>query len=493
MKFNSIRFKIGVLYIVVLGIVLIIYSTILYFSLHYTLYDELDKELSSKAQEVASSIDTYEQSLMIDEFSLEGATQRIFELIHDYSDPDNLSQIERQWLQKVEKFDLRKDYLSFLNIEGEIIAKTSNMSLFLPKLSQKDIDKLQEGNQIFRNIYVEKRDMREINAPFFYRPDKLYIIQVATSLKPLIYLLRARLLHIGISIPIVLLFACLFTNLFANRILKPVVEITRTASYITHRDLSARVKAEHIDEEMKYLVDAFNDMISRLEKSFKYISEFSAHVAHDLKTPLAIIKGEADIALRKDRNIEEYKRALMVNLEEVEKMLKVIDDLLLLTKLDYRPEFFEFENFDFAEFLWEICEQTKILAERKNIKVKVNLPYKKIPISANRLHLRRLFFNIIDNAIKFTPQHGDISIDAKREDRKICITILDTGIGIAKEDLPHIFERFYRVDKTSGCLVAGSGLGLSIVQAIAKLHQATIEVKSFPNKATIFQVRLPIL
>ena len=152
------------------------------------------------------------------------------------------------------------------------------------------------------------------------------------------------------------MFGGFFGRVFASRILRPIVEITKTAKKITHEDLHSRVEAKHVDEEMKYLVDAFNDMISRLEQSFRYIAEFSSHVAHDLKTPLAIIRGESDIALRKDRTPEEYKRAIMVVLGESERMLRVIEDLLLLTRLDYRPEIFKFERINLAEFLWEISE-----------------------------------------------------------------------------------------------------------------------------------------
>ncbi|MBU1124428.1 MAG: HAMP domain-containing histidine kinase, partial [Candidatus Omnitrophica bacterium] len=351
--------------------------------------------------------------------------------------------------------------------------------------------KIKDGEPIYKSIIFEKRNLRIIAIPFL-QGDTYYIIQIATSLKPVIHLLQVRLLHIVISIPIILLGASFLGGLFAARILRPVVEITKTASKITHEDLSARVKAEHVDEEMRYLVQSFNDMISRLEQTFNYISEFSSHVAHDLKTPLAIIRGEADVVLRKERGKEEYKRVIMVILEETQSMSKVIDDLLLLTRLDYRPEFFKFERFDIIEFLTEIFEQSKLLASRRGITVEVSFPKAEITVNADRVHLRRLFFNILDNAIKFSRESSSIVITATQKDNKVCVAIEDSGVGIVEQDLPKIFDRYFRAQSSDLQEVSGTGLGLHIAQSIAKVHQGIIQVQSTPEKGSVFTVILPL-
>lgn len=493
MKFNSIKFKISVLYIAILGIILIVYSGFLYLSLRYTLYDELDNELNKKAQEIASAIDAYVNVLAHSQESLDFAAKRVISFAVEQTEQEGIDELQRQWLQKVDKLDLKEDNINFLNINNEPLASSANLRGAVIFLSSKDIMRLRRGNQVFKSIKFEKRNLRIINTPFSYGDNEQYIIQVATSLKPVIHLLQVRLMHIAFSIPIVLLLASFLGRVFASRILRPVVEITQTASKITHEDLSSRVKAEHVDEEMKYLVDAFNDMISRLEQSFKYIAEFSSQVAHDLKTPLAIIRGEADIALRKDRDVEEYKRVIRVNLEEAERMLKVIEDLLLLTKLDYRPEFFKFERFDLINFLWEIGEQTKILAAQKNITVNINIPQERISIHADRLHLRRLFFNLIDNAIKFNYKNGKIDINAENKSGKITVSVSDTGIGISEEDLPRVFERFFHADRTDKHVESGTGLGLSIAQSIAKIHRGDIQTESTLGKGSIFTVTLPLI
>ena len=378
-----------------------------------------------------------------------------------------------------------------MNINGKSVIKSGNLQSGLLVLSPEEMEDISQGDPVFKNIKFEKRNLRVIGTPFFYGEDKKFIIQIGTSLKPVIHLLQVRLMHIAISIPIILVLASFFGRLFSSRILRPVAEITSTARNITHEDLSLRVKTEHVDQEMKYLVDAFNNMISRLEKSFKYIAEFSSHVAHELKTPLAIIRGEADIALRKGRSPEEYKRVIKVNLEEAERMFKVIEDLLLLTKLDYRPEFFKFEVFNLTDFFEEIYEQSKILASQKDIQVSINMPEDKVLMKGDRLHLRRLFFNLIDNSIKFTPKDGKIKLNIRNEDRKVIVDISDTGIGIIEENLPKIFDKFFHIDKTSDQISHSAGLGLSIADSIVRFHQGNISVKSIPEKGSTFTVSLP--
>ncbi|MFH1339157.1 MAG: ATP-binding protein [Candidatus Omnitrophota bacterium] len=493
MKFNSIRFKISVLYIAILGVILIVYSSFLYLSLRYTLYDELDNELSGKAREIAAAIDSYVQALGYDKQSFNFAVKRVITFEGEHPEQDQISELERQWMQRVDKLDLKEDYINFLNSKGKNLVSSANLQAALFSLFPKELARLSEGKIILSSIKLEKRNLRAISAPFSYDDSERYIIQVVTSLKPVIHLLQVRLMHITISIPVILIFASFLGRFFASGILRPVVEITKTASKITHEDLSSRVKAEHVDEEMKYLVNAFNNMISRLERSFQYIAEFSSHVAHDLKTPLAIIRGESDVALRKIRDVAEYRRVIRVTLEETERMLRVIEDLLLLTKLDYRPEVFKFGRFDLIEFLWEIYEQSKILASQKGITVSIDMPQEPVYLSGDKLHLRRLFFNLIDNAIRFTPEHGRIDFAVKSENKKAVVSISDTGAGIAEEDLPKIFDRFFHADRTGQEVKPSTGLGLSIAQSIAKIHSGRIEVKSKLSEGSVFTVTLPLL
>ena len=303
---------------------------------------------------------------------------------------------------------------------------------------------------------------------------------------------RNKLFCILIPIPLTLLFGYYIGHLIIKRILKPIKKMTDTVKNITHEDLSLRVKAENVDEELGRLIEAFNDMVSRLRESFEYITDSSSYIVHELKTPIAIIRGESEFALKKERDKEEYKRVISVSLEETKRMLKIIEDLLLLTKMNYQPDVLKFEQIDLTQFIRIIYEQAKILTSKKNITVNINTSEETGMVNADELHLRRLFLNLIDNAIKFTPVSGSITINLRYGDQKAAVSIIDTGIGIEEENVPKLFDKFFRIDTTIKDASPSSGLGLSIAQSIAELHKGEISVTSRVGQGTNFTVSLPI-
>ena len=302
---------------------------------------------------------------------------------------------------------------------------------------------------------------------------------------------KNKLFYILIPIPLTLLFGYYIGRLIIMRILKPIKKMTDTVKNITHEDLSLRVKAENVDEELGRLIEAFNDMVSRLGESFEYITDSSSYIAHELKTPIAIIRGESE--LQKERDKEEYKRVISVSLEETKRMLKIIEDLLLLTKMNYQPDVLKFERIDLTQFIRIIYEQAKILSSQKKITVNADIPEEAGMVSADELHLRRLFLNLIDNAIKFTPDNGSIGITLKYENQKAIVSIVDTGIGIEEENMPKLFEKFFRIEGKTKDNSPSSGLGLSIAQSIAELHGGEISVTSRAGQGSNFSVSIPLL
>ena len=494
MKFNSIRFKISVLYTAILGAILIIYSSALYFSLYFTLYREFDDELKTKAQQIDNTIRSYLQVIGQGDEDFVFSIRRVITLEGEHPDKSRIEELESEWIKKVDRLGLRENYIIFLDSKGKSIVRSKNLSSeFLTVFSKKI--KVNQQEAIFKEIKFKNRHLRIVSIPFSYNGLEKYIIQIGASVKPIIILLHNRLIFITVSIPAILIISMFIGRIFAVRILRPVKEVIATAENITHQNLDSRVETGHVDEEMKYLVDAFNKMISRLEQAFKYIAEFSQHVAHELKTPLAIIRGESEVTLRKVRSPEEYKQVLENNLIEVERILRTVEDLLLLTQLDYqRPEVkvFKYQQFDLVPFLKEIYEQSKMLASPKNIGIDIDMPEGPINIFGDRVHLRRLFFNLIHNAIKFNSVNGRIDIKAKSQDKKVVVSISDIGIGIKKEDLSKIFDKFFHVDRTGQENDPGNGLGLSIAQSIAKIHNGDIRVKSELKKGSIFTVTLPL-
>lgn len=280
--------------------------------------------------------------------------------------------------------------------------------------------------------------------------------------------------------------------LLTRRILASVEDIAVTTRNINLKSLSRRVSTVNLETEMEYLVKSINMMIERLERSFEYIKEFSSSIGHELKTPLAIIKGESEIALRKQRQVEDYRKALSINIEEANRMIRIVEDLVFLTKLDYNPDNIRKEIFDFIPFFADIQKRAKALVTQKQIGLTAAIPETAVTLEGNKLHLSRLFFNLIQNAVKFTPSGGRIDLTVRPESGVLKVSISDTGSGISDEDLPKIFQRFFHKEKPESESSDSIGLGLSIAKSIANFHNGDIEVKSKPQEGATFTVILPI-
>ncbi|MBN1798409.1 MAG: HAMP domain-containing protein [Spirochaetales bacterium] len=493
MKFNTIRFKISLLYTTILGIVVIIYTAVLYITLSYNLYDDFDRQLMDKVKKIETTIDSYLNILGHDEQSLFFSVKKALNLDAQHPRQHKVKDLEDFWLKIYHSLQLGKDYIIVTDRAGRSIARSANLSEQLDTDFSKTVKQAGMEKTVTANIKLNDLDFRVLSVSLNINNNKSYNIHIASSLKSVHDFMITRLYYRIIPIPFVLLCGYFIGLIFVARMLKPVAEVTALAERITYKDLSQRVNTKHTDDEMQALANAFNDMIARLEKSFTYIAEFSSHVSHELKTPLAIIRGEMELCLKKKRKSQEYQRVLDVSLEEIARMLKLIDDLLLLTRLDYRPDFLSFKKIDVRGFLREIHEQSKILAVKKNITVTMRLPKGRMAAYADTIHLRRLFFNLLDNAVKFTSAGGKIAISVKREQKKLLISITDTGTGIKPGDLEKIFDKFFCGQARMQSDAYGSGLGLSIVQSIAKIHKADIDVKSRIGEGTTFTVILPLI
>jgi heavy metal sensor kinase len=294
----------------------------------------------------------------------------------------------------------------------------------------------------------------------------------------------------------------------ANKALKPVDQITQTARMITSKNLNQRIKSLRVKDEISRLIETFNEMISRLDRSFSQVKQFSTDASHELKTPLTILKGEVEVTLRKERTPQEYEQILKSNLEEINRMSQIVEDLLLLSKADSGELRLNKEDMNLTEILNEVVAQVKILAQSKNLRIETSNHHEVIRMFGDPLRIRELFLNLIENGIKYTEEGGSIHIhltkDAflqdgtsaggpKGEQVKFArIIVSDTGMGISKEDQERIFDRFFRVDKARSRGQGGSGLGLSICKWIVEAHRGEINVESELGKGSSFIIKLPI-
>lgn len=294
-----------------------------------------------------------------------------------------------------------------------------------------------------------------------------------------------------ILVPIALAVSVIGGLSLANKSLRPVDEVTTRARRITAENLDQMIPNREVDDEIGRLISTFNEMIQRLHSSFAQVRQFSADASHELRTPLTVMRGEIEIALRNPKTPEEYRRVFESTMEEIVRMSSIIENLLTLAKADQGTYEVNFSEVNLDALVQELYDDSEVLAEGKHIRVKL-LKHDAITIVGDKGRLRQLFLNLIDNAIKYTPEGGAVALSIERQNGSAIFSVEDTGIGIPQEDIGRVFDRFYRVDKARSREIGGTGLGLAIARWIAELHRGKISVKSEVDKGSVFTVELPI-
>jgi len=293
-----------------------------------------------------------------------------------------------------------------------------------------------------------------------------------------------------VLIPIVLLISITGGYFLAKQSLKPVDDITQTARKITATKLSERLNVINPRDEIGRLTETLNDMISRLEASFEQIGQFSIDASHELRTPLTIMRGEIEVALKGNQTPAYYKETLASLLDEVMRMANIIEGLILLAKADGGTERLNRKPMRLDRLVNEIKEDAEVLAQQKEIDISISR-LDEATIMGDEIRLRQLMLNLVENAIKYTPDHGKVMLSLEANNGDANFTVEDTGIGIAKGDLGKIFDRFYRVDKSRSRLPDGLGLGLSISKWIAEAHGGNLVAESEVGVGTKFTLILP--
>lgn len=321
-------------------------------------------------------------------------------------------------------------------------------------------------------------------------PYAALLVQVALSLEmneKNLGQLREVLLLTG---PPLILCALGCGYLLARKALAPVERLAVEADQITATRLDLRLETPNPDDELGRLARTLNGMIGRLERSFGEIQRFSADAAHELRTPLAALRSEAEVTLRMDREPAEYRRALESMLEEIEHMTRMTEKLLFLCREDAGAKA-AFEGLRLDVLARGVVEHARPSAEAAGHQLVLVDSLAPCAIRGDRDHLRRLLFNLIDNAFKYTPAGGTIRIGLECHHGQAKLYVEDTGIGIAPEHLPNIFKRFYRVDSARPRQSSATGLGLAISYSIAKAHEGLLQVESQPGRGTRVTLTLP--
>ena len=473
----SIKIRLGILYACVLALVLIVLGMALYYSLYFTLNADVNRTIEEAAQTVADS-----------------ARPRVY---------PELGLVVNHFLD-LDVFASPPIYVQAIDGRGTVKRTSSNLGeTTLPYLPEA-IEAALQGQTVWTDVQTQEAHLRILSTPLRLGGIIIGVLQVGTSLNNVDHALRQLLIILGLGGIISSVLSAALGFFLADRALAPIDRITQTALEITRtEDLSRRIQQVGPQDEMGRLATTFNEMLERIEQLFHTQQRFIADVSHELRTPLTVIRGNVDIlsrvmAARKQQPVladgptqEPYEEAFAESLSaierESERMARLINDLLLLAQADagvpIRQELVEMDELLLGVYRHGQALSKDVVVELDNLEPGI--------VAGDPDRLEQLLLNLLDNAIKYTPAGGQVTLGLKREDGWVRIDIADTGVGIPAEDLPHIFERFYRVDKARSRQNGGTGLGLSIARWIVEAHNGYIDVESEINRGTTFTVWLP--
>ena len=487
LRIRSIRARLTLWYTLLVLSTMLLFGALSYYYTSKTLSENLDLSLKNEVRWVREFIQPQESKVKPGRRSIDTMIRKKagqLPATQEAAGKDTTEEADEIWNQ-IFKHTLqspKKIYIQFADRRGTIIYRSYNLGTD----SLVFADTVAVSATVLTTGWLNGEPVRIALAR-----DDSYTYLVGYPLSEVRDLLQSLYVIFLVLFPLALAVSVFGGFALAKKSLAPVDEITRRTRRITAESLDQSLPVRPSDDEIGRLTLTINEMIRRLHESFLRIRQFSADASHELRTPLTIVRGEIEIALRSPRTPEGYRRVLESTLEEILRLTSIIDNLLTLAKADrglYRAEFSEV---DMKTLLDELFEDSCILASEKHIAVTLEAG-SPVMIVGDRLRLRQLFLNLIDNAIKYTPDGGKVTLALERENGLVVFRVSDTGIGIPDADLPRIFDRFYRVDKARSREMGGTGLGLSIAKWIAELHRGTITVDSEVLKGAVFTVRLPL-
>jgi signal transduction histidine kinase len=453
--FHSIRTKLTLWYTALLGIMLLSFGGISYFFTRSTLSDNLDRSLHSEVTWVNEFIEPkakkvrLKRSALLELQQLKKSAAAPIETEQISTDSAAVDEIWNQIYQHT-ILSPRRQYIQILDRNGDLLYRSPSLG----KQSLRFTDIPYGWIKVVTIYNDEGHELRIASTQNDYVK-----ILVAYPMEELNEVLDGIFMIFRILAPIALLISVIGGWFLAHRSLKPVDTITKTAREISAKNLNQRLPAQAVDDELGRLTATFNDMIGRLQESFVQIQQFSADASHELRTPLTIMRGEIEVALRR-RRLPTPTRELLTSVhDELVRLSSIVESLMILIKTESGRLAFQLSNIVLDEMVLGLTEDARVLASKKKITVEI-LRMDPVIIRGDAGRLRQLFLNLIENAIKYTPQRGTVSFSLTRENDQAIVSISDTGIGIPKKDVEKVFDRFYRV-KSDG---TGSGLGLAIAK-----------------------------
>ena len=454
----SLRARLTLFYTVVLGVVLVLFGLAVYYLVSVVQLRQVDATLERTARDLIGVVRINDEG----DFVL---TERV---------SLDSSVIVQVW-----------------DTNNRLVAITPSVEPDSPFRQPLDSANFASGLPIYRSVTVGNVHFRVLTVPLHTGGSPIGVLQSGTSLT-IIDGLRSEIVRYLVVLSVIgIILAGMFGLIMGSRALSPLATMTDTALQITRADdLSRRIPTRGIvDDEVGKLITSFNNTMGRLEKLFATQRRFVADIGHELRTPLTVIRGNID--LMRKVGIEDEQSLHSIELE-VDRLARLVEDLLILAQAESGKLPMDRRRVEMDTLLLEVFSQAHVLAADR-VRLEIG-QIDQVLVCGDRDRLKQVVLNLVANAIKYTAQGGKVTVNLFKEEGQGVFSVKDTGAGISSEDLPHVFERFYRGDKSRsrGKDGAGFGLGLSIAYWIVRNHGGEIEVKSKPNRGSTFTVRLPL-
>lgn len=466
MNTRSIRFRLTVWYAALLGGVLILFCFAVYLGLWRYLLGTFEQSLGKEARQIG-------ETLLADVGV--GGEDYVIEEIEEHFAP----QINHKFVR------ITRADNSVMYISSEPEDKSFNPSN-LPALTAPATagflrtEPLPQGSELA--VYA---------LPFTAGDGSAYTIEVGAPYGQIEEVLYGLGLMLAIGLPLMIAVAISGGYILVRRTLRPVDEIRASAERITSRNLNRRLPVAKTGDELERLSVSLNQMIARLDEAFEHVKRFTADASHELRTPLTVLRGELELLADKTALPAEVQETAGSMLEEVERLSKIVENLLTMSRLDAGEAVIDRVIVDLGDLACTTTEQMRMLAEDKRLTIRCSAE-KGIEVEGDPMRLKQIIVNLLDNAIKYTPEGGSVDIAVGKSAEKAVLDVTDTGAGIPNDALLHVFERFYRVDKARSRQMGGTGLGLAIVKSICAAHNGTVLVDSVDRTGSRFRVELPL-